>query len=76
MVDHSIFVMNTKFAKKKGLKFLEEIIDKSKIRSNAIILNGVKKNRFQYYYGKYGYGYGYGYGYVYGYGYGYGYGGE
>ena len=28
LVDHSIFVMNTKFANKKGLKFLEEIIEK------------------------------------------------
>ena len=58
-VNHSIFVLNTKFANKKGLKFLEEIIEKSKIKSNALILNGVRKNRFKYYYGKYGYGYGY-----------------
>ena len=44
-------------------KFIDEIIHKSKIESNAIILNGVRKNRLKYYYGKYGYGYGYGYGY-------------
>ena len=60
LVDHSIFVMNVKFANKKGLKFIEEIIQKSKIKSNAIILNGIRKNRLKYYYGKYGYGYGYG----------------
>ena len=43
LVDHSIFVMNTKFANKKGLTFLEDIIERSNINSNAIILNGVKK---------------------------------
>ena len=54
--------MNVKFANKKGLNFIEEIIQKSNIKSNAIILNGIRKNRLKYYYGKYGYGYGYGYG--------------
>ena len=58
-------------AKKTSLDFLDDIIAKSKIYSKGIILNGIKKNRFKYYYGKYGYGYGYGYGYCYGYGYGY-----
>ena len=28
MVDHSIFVMNTKYANKKGLRFFEDIIKK------------------------------------------------
>ena len=46
------------------------IIEKSNINSCGIILNGVRKNRFRYYYGKYGYGYGYGYSYGYSYGYG------
>lgn len=69
LVDHSIFIMNTKFASKKGLDF---ILDTSKIYSIdniSIILNGIKHNSFKYYYGKYGYGrYGQGYGYTYKYG--------
>ena len=55
--------MNTKFAKKKGLKFLEEIIDKSKIRSNAIISKWSKEIDFNIIMVNTGYGYGYGYGY-------------
>ena len=61
-IDHSIFVMNTEIQKEK-FKFLEDITDKSKINSKAIILNGIKRSRLKYYYGKHGYGYGYGYGY-------------
>lgn len=63
-VDHSIFVLNTKKASKKGLNYLNEMIGKSNIESYGLILNGIKKRKFSYYYGKYGYGYGYGYGYA------------
>ena len=67
-VDASIFVMNTKMANKKGLKYLEEIVEKSQLTNNGIVLNGVRLKRWKYYYGKYGYGYGYGYWIWYGYG--------
>ena len=39
--------------------------------SIELVLNGVKKTRFQYYYSKYSYNYNYGYNYGYGYGDGY-----
>ena len=73
IVDHSFFVMNSKIANKKGLRFIEEINEKSKIKSQALILNGIKNNKWRrlYSYGNYGYSYGYGYGYGYGNSYGY-----
>ncbi|MFN3917675.1 MAG: polysaccharide biosynthesis tyrosine autokinase [Flavobacteriales bacterium] len=70
LVDTSVFVMNTKFARNQTLKIIEEIREKGNLSSTGIILNAVKNKRWRYYYGKY-YGYGHG-----GYGYGgYGYGG-
>ena len=75
LMDHAdigIFVMNSKFASKQGVAYLEEIVEKSALKSHGIVLNAVATKKYRYYYGKYGYGYGYGYGYNYGYGYGYG----
>ena len=66
-VDHTIFVMNTKFANKKGLDYLQNISEQSNIKSNGIILNGIKNRKWKYYYGNYKYGYSYGYKYSYGY---------
>ena len=57
-VDASVFVMNTKMANRKGLKYLEEIVEKSQLTNKGIVLNGVRLKRWKYYYGKYGYGYG------------------
>jgi len=61
-VDVSVFVMNTKMANKKGIQYLEEIVNDVNIKHKGIVLNGVKVKKWKYYYGKYGYGYGYGYG--------------
>lgn len=68
--DAGIFVMNVKFAKKQGVKFLEEIVNKNEFNNVGIALNNVKTHRWRYY-TKYSYGYSYSYGYEYGYGYGY-----
>lgn len=71
LINHAdvvLFVMNTKFANKQGLNFLEEVANKTK-KSCAIVLNKIKSRKWKYYYGGYRYNY-----YNYGYGYGYGYG--
>ncbi len=66
-VDTSVLVMNTQKANKKGVDFLEDIIDQVDGKHIGIVLNGVKQGKWKTYYGKYGYGYGYGYGSGYGY---------
>ncbi len=73
--DISLFVLNTKFATKSVVNFVDEMIENNQIKNFAYILNGVKRRRSGYYYTKYSYRYGAGYGYGYGYG-GYGYGGN
>jgi len=60
-VDVSLFVLNTKFAKKQILDVVHDISKANKVSNIGLILNGVKRNRSKYYY-NYGYGYGYGYG--------------
>jgi capsular exopolysaccharide synthesis family protein len=65
--DVTLFVMNTKFAKKQIVTIFEEIVQTNKLQDFALILNGVKRKKSGYYY-NYGYGYGYGYGDTYGYG--------
>ncbi|MDP2387724.1 MAG: polysaccharide biosynthesis tyrosine autokinase [Bacteroidota bacterium] len=70
--DISLFVLNTKFATKRIVSGINELIEKNNVQHFSFILNGVRRKKARYYYNKYGYGYGYGYG---GYGYGgYGYG--
>jgi capsular exopolysaccharide synthesis family protein len=64
-VDISLFVLNTKYAKKHVINIANEIVEKNKLRNFGFILNGVKRKRSQYYY-NYGYGYGNSYGYGYG----------
>jgi capsular exopolysaccharide synthesis family protein len=71
--DISLFVLNTKFATKRMIAGINELVSANKTEHFAFILNGVRRKRARYYYNKYGYGYGYGYG-SYGYGGGYGYG--
>jgi tyrosine-protein kinase Etk/Wzc len=72
--DVSLFVLNTKFATKKVIAGINELVEKNNVQHFAFILNGIRRKKARYYYNKYGYGYGYGYG-SYGYGYGsYGYG--
>jgi capsular exopolysaccharide synthesis family protein len=67
--DVFIVVTNTKIVRRKGIYAIEEILAKQNI-SKGIVLNGIRKTRFQYYYSKYTYKYNYNYGYNYGYGYG------
>ncbi|MCE3280288.1 MAG: ptk, partial [Bacteroidetes bacterium] len=74
-VDVSLFVLNTKFAKKQIVNIVEDIVVTNKLQNFALILNGVKRKKSGYYY-NYGYGYGYGSGYGYGYGSSYGYGSQ
>lgn len=74
--DISLFVLNTKFATKRIVRGINELIENNNIQHFSFILNGVRRKRARYYYNKYGYGYGGGYGYGYGGGYGYGYGGS
>ena len=62
-IDVVNFVMNTTFATKQGMEHIEEIIEKSRVKSSGIILNNIRARKWQYYYSKYGYNYGYGYGY-------------
>ena len=73
--DISLFVLNTKFATKRIVNGINELVEKNNVQHFSFVLNGVRRKRARYYYNKYGYGYGYGYG---GYGYGgygsYGYG--
>lgn len=70
--DIFLVVANSKILKNKGLKIIEEIMDKVQQPEKGIILNGVKQRKFNYYYSKYIYKYNYGYSYGYGYGNGYG----
>lgn len=70
--DISLFVLNTRFATKRIVAGITELVETNKTKHFAFILNGVRRKRARYYYNRYGYGYGYG---SYGYGYGsYGYG--
>lgn len=69
--DLNLFVLNTKYANKKAISYVEEMVMIHKISNFAFVLNNVKQRKSRYYYSRYGYygGYGYGYG-------GYGYGGS
>ncbi len=60
-VDISLFVINSKVARKQIINIVEEMVETNKFQNFALLLNGVKRNRSKYYY-NYGYGYGYGYG--------------
>jgi tyrosine-protein kinase Etk/Wzc len=63
--DINLFVLNTKFAYKEAIHYIEELVNTNKIKNFAFVLNNVKRKRSKYYYNRYGYGYygGYGYGY-------------
>lgn len=69
-MDVFIVVLNTKYIRRKGLKKIESLVSMHEGVSVGLVLNGVKKTKFQYYYSKYSYKYNYNYGYNYGYGYG------
>ena len=56
--DVNLFVLNSKFANKNVISFVEEFVSNNKIKNLGLILNGVKRSHSRY---SYGYGYGYGY---------------
>ena len=70
-VDTFLVVLSTKIIRRKGLRTIEELLSKNDKVSVGLVLNGIRKTRFQYYYSKYSYNYNYGYNYGYGYGEGY-----
>lgn len=67
--DSNIFVLNTKFSRKKEVNYINDMVEENDLKNVGLILNGVRVNKWRYYYSKYSYGYSYGYGYGYGYGY-------
>jgi tyrosine-protein kinase Etk/Wzc len=62
--DINLFVLNTKFAYKEAIDYVQEIVYSNKIKNFGFVLNNVKRKKSRYYYNRYGYygGYGYGYG--------------
>lgn len=66
-----LVVFNTRFARKRGIHLVEEMLLKHQEISKAVILNGIRESRLKYYYSKYSYKYGYNYGYSSNYGSGY-----
>jgi len=67
--DVMLVVMNTKYARRRGVQHIENLLDKYEKVNTAVILNGIKQKKFQYYYSKYSYKYTYGYNYGYDYNY-------
>ncbi len=60
--DINLFVLNTKFADKKAIRYVEETVHINKITNFGFVLNNVKRKKSKYYYNRYGYYGGYGYG--------------
>jgi len=60
--DVNLFVLNTKFADKKAIRYVEETVHLNKISNFGLVLNNVKRKKSNYYYNRYGYYGGYGYG--------------
>lgn len=73
-IDNFLVIMNARHTRKKGVDHINEVLGKYTNVGKGVVLNGIKENRFQYYYSKYTYKYNYGYNYGYGYGYGKSYG--
>ena len=67
--DAMLVVMNTKYARKRGVQHIETILENYDSVNMAMILNGIRQKKFQYYYSKYSYKYTYGYNYGYNYNY-------
>ena len=71
LADVNLFVLNTKFAYRESIHYVQEIVYNNKIQNFGFVLNNVKRKKSRYYYRRYSYYGGYGYGYGGGYG-GYG----
>lgn len=67
-LDVFVVVVNTKYIKQKGVRTIEELLEKHNTIDVGIVLNGIKQSKVQYYYSKYSYKYNYSYNYGYGYG--------
>ena len=72
--DTFLAVVNSKFARKRGIKNVEKVLATRPDVSHGLVLNAIKLSRFNYYYSKYAYKYSHRYAYSMGYSYGYGYG--
>ncbi len=64
MADISLFVLNTKYASRDTINYVQETIHTNKIKNFGFVLNNVKRKKSKYYYNRYNYGYygSYGYG--------------
>jgi len=64
MSDINLFVLNTRFAYKDAISYVQETVQVNKIKNFGFVLNNVKRKKSKYYYNRYNYGYygGYGYG--------------
>jgi tyrosine-protein kinase Etk/Wzc len=60
--DVNLFVLNTKFAYKQAINFVQDTIYANKVQNFGFVLNNVKRKKSRYYYNRYGYYGGYGYG--------------
>jgi len=61
-VDLNLFIINAQRSKVQEVRFVEDLVAKHQLPSVGMLLNGVKRSGFRYYYDRYGYKYGYGYG--------------
>ena len=59
LVDVKLYILNTKFATKRALRHLEEVMERGGESGAAIVLNYAKKSFSRYYTGAYRYYYGY-----------------
>lgn len=64
MSDINLFVLNTRFAYRETINYVQETVSTNKIKNFGFVLNNVKRKKSKYYYNRYNYGYygGYGYG--------------
>jgi tyrosine-protein kinase Etk/Wzc len=64
LADINLFVLNTRFAYKDAISYVQETVQVNKIKNFGFVLNNVKRKKSKYYYNRYNYGYygGYGYG--------------
>lgn len=62
--DINLFVLNTRFAYRDAISYVQETVQTNKIKNFGFVLNNVKRKKSKYYYNRYNYGYygGYGYG--------------
>lgn len=64
LADINLFVLNTRYAYRDAISYIQETVNTNKIKNFGFVLNNVKRKKSKYYYNRYNYGYygGYGYG--------------